>query len=85
LANVTVSGQCAVRFHCRHAQFSVLVALVKYGAREQHAALGAIERFEIRCTGPDDRLNRLSGGNQQKVVVATTGLVRRHAGNHAHD
>jgi hypothetical protein len=61
------------------------VRMVKYGAREQHAALGAIGRFEIRCTGPDDRLNRLSGGNQQKVVVATTGLVRRHAGNHAHD
>ena len=39
-------------------------------AREQRAAAEAIERFGIRCTGPDDRLTRLSGGNQQKVVLA---------------
>jgi simple sugar transport system ATP-binding protein len=39
-------------------------------AREQQAATEAIERFGIRCTGPDDRLTRLSGGNQQKVVLA---------------
>jgi simple sugar transport system ATP-binding protein len=39
-------------------------------AREQRAATEAIERFGIRCTGPDDRLTRLSGGNQQKVVLA---------------
>ena len=38
--------------------------------REQRAAAEAIERFGIRCTGPDDRLTRLSGGNQQKVVLA---------------
>ncbi|WP_224051612.1 ATP-binding cassette domain-containing protein, partial [Burkholderia cepacia] len=34
------------------------------------AAAAAIARFGIRCTGPDDRLVRLSGGNQQKVVLA---------------
>lgn len=39
-------------------------------AREQRAAADAIENFGIRCTGPDDRLTRLSGGNQQKVVLA---------------
>ena len=39
-------------------------------AREQRVATEAIERFGIRCTGPDDRLTRLSGGNQQKVVLA---------------
>ena len=39
-------------------------------ARERRAAADAIERFGIRCTGPDDRLTRLSGGNQQKVVLA---------------
>jgi simple sugar transport system ATP-binding protein len=39
-------------------------------AREQRATADAIERFGIRCTGPDDRLTRLSGGNQQKVVLA---------------
>ncbi|CAB3753063.1 ABC transporter ATP-binding protein [Burkholderia sp. MSh2] len=39
-------------------------------AHERAAAAAAIERFGIRCTGPDDRLARLSGGNQQKVVLA---------------
>jgi simple sugar transport system ATP-binding protein len=54
--------------------FPFLARWFKYGglrrAREQRAALDAIERFGIRCTGPDDRLNSLSGGNQQKVVLA---------------
>jgi len=26
--------------------------------------------FQVRCTGPADRMERLSGGNQQKVVLA---------------
>ncbi|PCE22989.1 ABC transporter ATP-binding protein [Paraburkholderia acidicola] len=39
-------------------------------AVEARAASDAIERFGIRCTGPDDRLTKLSGGNQQKVVLA---------------
>ena len=43
--------------------------VVKRG-REQRAAADAIDNFGIRCTGPDDRLTRLSGGNQQKVVLA---------------
>ncbi|WP_116136514.1 sugar ABC transporter ATP-binding protein [Trinickia diaoshuihuensis] len=38
--------------------------------REREAALRAIDVFGIRCGGPDDRLARLSGGNQQKVVLA---------------
>ncbi|WP_144157275.1 sugar ABC transporter ATP-binding protein [Paraburkholderia sp. BCC1885] len=54
--------------------FPFLSRWFRYGglkrAREQRAAREAIERFGIRCTGPDDRLNRLSGGNQQKVVLA---------------
>ncbi|RDK03930.1 ABC transporter ATP-binding protein [Paraburkholderia lacunae] len=37
---------------------------------ERDAALEAIGNFGIRCTGPDDRLTHLSGGNQQKVVLA---------------
>ncbi|MFL9947571.1 sugar ABC transporter ATP-binding protein [Paraburkholderia agricolaris] len=37
---------------------------------ERDAASAAIKTFGIRCTGPDDRLTRLSGGNQQKVVLA---------------
>ncbi|WP_133646137.1 sugar ABC transporter ATP-binding protein [Paraburkholderia flava] len=39
-------------------------------AVEARAAADAIERFGIRCTGPADRLTKLSGGNQQKVVLA---------------
>jgi simple sugar transport system ATP-binding protein len=38
--------------------------------REQAAAREAIASFGIRCGGPDDRLTRLSGGNQQKVLLA---------------
>ncbi|WP_408461285.1 sugar ABC transporter ATP-binding protein [Paraburkholderia fungorum] len=37
---------------------------------ERDAAIDAIKTFGVRCTGPDDRLTRLSGGNQQKVVLA---------------
>ncbi|GJH35876.1 sugar ABC transporter ATP-binding protein [Paraburkholderia hospita] len=37
---------------------------------ERSAARDAIAAFGVRCTGPDDRLSRLSGGNQQKVVLA---------------
>lgn len=54
--------------------FPFLSRWFKYGAvrrgRERRVALDAIARFGIRCTGPDDRLERLSGGNQQKVVLA---------------
>jgi simple sugar transport system ATP-binding protein len=38
--------------------------------RENEAALEAIQRFGIKCSGPRDRLETLSGGNQQKVVIA---------------
>lgn len=39
-------------------------------AHERREAERSIERFSIRCKGPDDRLTSLSGGNQQKVVLA---------------
>ena len=35
----------------------------------QHA-LRMIKEFDIRCTGPDQIVRRLSGGNQQKVCIA---------------
>jgi simple sugar transport system ATP-binding protein len=38
--------------------------------RERAAATAAIARLGIRCRGPDDTLDQLSGGNQQKVVLA---------------
>lgn len=37
---------------------------------ERAAAREAIAAFGVRCTGPDDRVSRLSGGNQQKIVLA---------------
>ncbi|CAM2147075.1 nonpolar-amino-acid-transporting ATPase [Pararobbsia alpina] len=38
--------------------------------RERDVASAAIQRFGIKCRGADDRLDTLSGGNQQKAVVA---------------
>jgi simple sugar transport system ATP-binding protein len=38
--------------------------------RERSVALRAIQALDIRCSGSFDELDRLSGGNQQKVVVA---------------
>ena len=37
---------------------------------ERAAAIGFIERMDIRAEGPDATITSLSGGNQQKVVVA---------------
>src|SRR5208282_1138796 len=39
-------------------------------AVERAAALTAIRRLDIQTSGPDARLHTLSGGNQQKVVLA---------------
>lgn len=39
-------------------------------AAMNRAAAELIERFDIRCSGPDARFSSLSGGNQQKVVLA---------------
>ncbi len=37
---------------------------------ERARALGTVARFGIRCADTDSRMSTLSGGNQQKVVVA---------------
>lgn len=39
-------------------------------AREDAATTRAIERLRIRCEGGKQRAGRLSGGNQQKVVIS---------------
>ena len=53
--------------HLRH--WSHWLGVLGFG-RERAAALAAIRRLGIVCRGPADRLDHLSGGNQQKVVVA---------------
>jgi len=45
------------------------LALVDHAA-EKALAREWIERLQVRCTGPDQPVRRLSGGNQQKVCVA---------------
>jgi len=42
---------------------------LRAGVERAHA-VGAIRRLGIRASGPDARLDTLSGGNQQKVVLA---------------
>jgi len=42
---------------------------LRRGARDEFAR-NAVEEFDIRTQGIDERAGRLSGGNQQKVVVA---------------
>jgi ABC-type sugar transport system ATPase subunit len=45
-------------------------AFVVDRGRESSLAKQAIERFGIRTRGPEQRVKQLSGGNQQKVVLA---------------
>ncbi|WP_062228741.1 sugar ABC transporter ATP-binding protein [Aureimonas frigidaquae] len=53
---------------------AILNRLTRWGvvdtARETAAAARAIERFAIRARGPGQVVAQLSGGNQQKVVIA---------------
>jgi simple sugar transport system ATP-binding protein len=42
---------------------------VIFQQRERAIAQRAIEELRIRCNGPGDTLDQLSGGNQQKVVI----------------
>ncbi|WP_375464467.1 ABC transporter ATP-binding protein [uncultured Methylobacterium sp.] len=43
--------------------------LLRRGAMRE-AAAALMERFDVRATGPDATFGRLSGGNQQKAVLA---------------
>ncbi|BAP44637.1 ABC-type sugar transport system, ATPase component [Pseudomonas sp. StFLB209] len=38
-------------------------------ARERALALRQVEALRVRCSGPDQEVGQLSGGNQQKVVI----------------
>ncbi len=44
--------------------------VVRNRKRETSLAADFIEKLRIRCTGPEQRVAELSGGNQQKVVLA---------------
>ncbi len=52
----------------------LLPRLTRWGIADRHAlrevTLRYIERLGIRCTGPDQPVGELSGGNQQKVLLA---------------
>ncbi len=52
----------------RTAAFTRFGVLRRRAMRE--AAADMMTRFDIRATGPDARFGRLSGGNQQKAVLA---------------
>jgi len=41
-----------------------------FPSRQQRASRRWIETLGIRCSGPDDLVSSLSGGNQQKVAIA---------------
>jgi len=49
--------------------FGGLLKMVDWSAIREHA-LRCIKDLDIRCTGPDQTVRKLSGGNQQKVCIA---------------
>jgi len=52
----------------RDKRFSVM-GWLRFGAWREHSA-ALMQRFDVRAAGPGEPLGRLSGGNQQKVVLA---------------
>ncbi|RFS81996.1 sugar ABC transporter ATP-binding protein [Actinomadura spongiicola] len=58
----------------RNITVATLARHVRWGrlsrSRERATATGAIEELRIKTAGPDQTVTRLSGGNQQKAVVA---------------
>lgn len=61
----TISASISLPYLQRWFPHGLLVPAV-----ERRAALDGIRRLGIRASGPDARLDTLSGGNQQKVVLA---------------
>lgn len=61
----TIARQRSLPFLRRFSRAGLMV-----GRKETREALGMIEKFGIRCPGPSASIEELSGGNQQKVVVA---------------
>ncbi|WP_407571866.1 sugar ABC transporter ATP-binding protein [Deinococcus altitudinis] len=57
-----------------NATLSTLTSHARWGvlspSSQRRATLSAAETLQIRCTGPEQPVGELSGGNQQKVVFA---------------
>jgi len=58
----------SVRENLELSRMRPLVLVSRRGERAR--ALGTVARFGIRCSDTDSRMSTLSGGNQQKLVVA---------------
>lgn len=66
-------------FHDQTLAFNVTVAGLRRAAdrvgrlrrsREEHAVLNLIRELRVKCNGADQRTRELSGGNQQKLMLA---------------
>ena len=69
MPSTTLSGTIAGTISFPHLKKWFGNGIVR-ASRERRAAEQAIARLGIRARGPDDTLEELSGGNQQKVVLA---------------
>ena len=69
MPSTTLSGSIAGTISFPHLKKWFGNGIVR-ASRERQAAEQAIARLGIRARGPDDMLEELSGGNQQKVVLA---------------
>lgn len=53
----------------------ITAAISRFGIlqsrREQSVARQAVKDFAVRCTGIDQNIGELSGGNQQKILLAS--------------
>jgi ABC-type sugar transport system ATPase subunit len=60
LANIMVPGATSVRGALRATRTEQEIGSIR----------GLVERLDIRCAGPLQRITELSGGNQQKTLIA---------------
>jgi simple sugar transport system ATP-binding protein len=68
MLNIAVTAHLAKGRFRRRAGLGLFTVIDEQSVWEH--AMEQIERLDIRCTGPDQPVRRLSGGNQQKVCIA---------------